>query len=341
MKRWLCLALCMVSLLWGCQSAPEASDTSMLATTVQTSIPDDRPVVGVCLPQKDGIWADRVSFWEEAFAPYGYQVQLFSAKGDVAMQILQIQKLASTAELLIIAPVDSAAISPALQEVTVPVIAYDSMITNTDKVSFLATFDYNTMGQEMARQIYSCVDTAVTLELFMAQAETEQSLRYYEGLMEGLSEHIDTGFFTISSGRVNFEDTSVAGGLPELAEQTLQRYLQLYYSPAAQEEDPTAPVQMPDVVIAGSDQIAQACLTQLDDSTILCGLGGDQTQGLSYSIEKDYAGLDAACLTAALALLEGKAPETNLESGMFNNVKDLPCWMGEHRILYLTEETAD
>ena len=115
MKRWLCLALCMVSLLWGCQSAPEASDTSMLATTVQTSIPDDRPVVGVCLPQKDGIWADRVSFWEEAFEPYGYQVQFSFAEGDVIQQIQQVQTLASVAKLLIISPVDSAAItSPSL-----------------------------------------------------------------------------------------------------------------------------------------------------------------------------------------------------------------------------------
>ena len=341
MKRWLCLALCMVSLLWGCQSAPETTDTSSVETTIPTTIPDTRPVVGICLPQSDGIWADRMAFWKEAFEPYGYQVQLSSAKGDVGLQIQQVEKLASTAELLIIAPVDSAALSAALQAVSVPVIAYDSMITDTDKVSFLATFDYETMGQEMARQIYSCVETAATLELFMAQAETEQSLRYYKGLMEQLSEHMESGLFTIPSGRVNFEDTAVAGGLPELAEQTLQRYLELYYTPVSQEEDVTVPVEMPNILIAGSDRIAQACLTQLDGSTILCGLGGDQTQGLSYSIEKDYAGLDAACLTAALALLEGKAPETNLEGGMFNNVKDLPCWLGEHKILYLTEETAD
>lgn len=293
-------------------------------------------MVGICLPGDDGIWADRVAFWEEAFQPYGYQVQLRCANGDISLQTRQVQELASRAELLIIAPVDSAALSMVLQETSVPVIAYDSMITDTDKVSFLVTFDYTNMGRDMARQIYSHIETAKTAELFMTQAETEQSLRYYQGLMEGLTQHIDDGFLVIPSGHVNFEETAVAGGLPELAGQTLQRYLERYYTAAEADS-----VQTPDILIAGSDRIAQGCATLLADDAILCGLGGDQTQGLRYSIEKDYAGLDEACLQAALALLDGKEPESNLEGGMFNNVKDLPCWLGTYKMLYFEEETAD
>ncbi len=340
MKRWLCLALCMVSLLWGCQSAPATTEQTTAETTVQTTAPDNRPTVGICLPQKDGIWADRIAFWEAAFAPYGYQVQLRYARGEIAQQVQQVQELASAAELLVIAPVDSAALSVALQEVTVPVIAYDNMITDTDKVSYLVTFDYENMGRDMARQIYSHLETVKTVELFMTQAETEHSMRYYKGLMEVLSAYLEEDFFEVPSGRVNFEDTAVAGGLPELAAQTLQRYLEQYYTLPEMDNDPTAPLQKPDILIAGSDRIAQACATRLDGSTILCGLGGDESQGLSYSIEKDYAGLDEACLLAALALLEGKQPETNLSGGMFNNVKDLPCWLGTYKMLYLAEQSA-
>lgn len=341
MKRWLCLALCMVSLLWGCQNAPATTDQTSTENTLQTTTLDTRPVVGICLPREDGMWADRVAFWKRAFEPYGYQVLLRYANGDISQQVKQVQKLASTAELLIVAPLDSAAFSSVLQEVSIPVIAYDSMLTDTDKVSFLATFDYENMGRDMAGQVYSHMESAMTVELLMTQAETEHSLRYYKGLMDVLSGYLEEELLEVPSGRVNFEDTAVSGGLPELASQTLQRYLERYYALPVAEDDPTATTQTPDILIAGSDRIAQACADVLDGNTILCGLGGDQSQGLNYSIEKDYAGLDQACLKAALALLEGKQPESNLEGGMFNNVKDLPCWLGTYKMLYLAEQPAD
>lgn len=339
MKRWLCLLLCLSGLFCGCQSAPEVPDATTTAETVET-YPEGATVVGVCFPQSDGIWADRFSFWEEALKGLGYIPVLQDAQSDVTLQIQQVKDLMRKVDLLVIAPVDSAMLCQTLESAQIPIIAYDNMLTDTDKVSFLVTFDYFQMGQAMGRELYSLANPQNTMELFMAQAEQESSLRYYQGLMDVLTPHIEDGNFTIPSGHLSFEDTIVPGGLPELAGQTMQRYLALHYTPPKTDEETTAPVEMPDFVIAGSDEIAQSCLAQLQDDCIVCGLGGTQTDSLSYSIRKDYAGLDDACLLAVQALLAGNAPETNFDGGMFNNAVNLPAWLGTYNFLYLAEETA-
>lgn len=325
MKRWLCLLLCLGAVLCGCQSTPAGQETTK--TTTQ------KPIVGICLPQNEGVWAQRWTFWQTALEDLGYEAVLADAMGDILLQSQQVTELLKKAKLLVIAPLDSAILSPVLQNANIPIIAYDSMLTDTDKVSFLATFDYEQMGQEMGNLVAENLTAPKTLELFMGQAETEQSLRYYEGLMQTLSPFLDSGMLTIPSGHVTFEDTAVAGGLPELAKQTLQRYLELYYTASEEAETtPTDPVLQPDILIAGSDEIAQSCLALLPNTTI-CGQGGAETQTLTYTVLKDYASLDNACLNAAKALLAGNAPETNVPEGMFNNTIQIPTWLGTYQLI--------
>lgn len=339
MKRWLCLSLCLFLLLCGCQSAPETQDTPPSTQQTEQTYPEDATVVGVCFPQSDGIWADRFHFWESALEELGYYGVLQDAQGDVFLQIQQVEDLVDKVDLLVIAPLDSAMLSLSLESAQIPIIAYDSMLTDTDKVCYLVTFDYFQMGQAMGREVYSHLDTAKTMELFMGQAEAEQSLRYYQGLMDILSYSIDDGMLSIPSGHVAFEDTAVAGGEPALAEKTLQRYIELYYTTPTTETAPEV-VENPQIIIAGSDQIAQGCLSRLSAPAMVCGLGGTDTEGLSFSISKDYAGLDDACLLAVQALVSGQTPETNLEGGMFNNAINIPTWLGTYNFLYLEEETT-
>ncbi len=330
MKRWLCLLLCLVGLLCGCQSAP--ADQGANPNTNKS--PDAKPLVGVCLPQSSGLWADRWTFWQTALEDLGYEAVLQDAQGDILLQCQQVSALLDKVELLVIAPLDSAILSPVLETANIPIIAYDSMLTDTNKVSFLATFDYFQMGKQMGQLVTEDLRSPKTLELFMSQAETEQSLRYYQGLMEELTPHLDSGMLTIPSGHVTFEDTAVAGGLPELAEQTLQRYLELYYAPSEEETEtaPTADRTEPEIVISGSDDIAQGCLARLTAATV-CGQGATKTENLTYTVFKDYASLDDACLLAVKALLAGKTPETNVDSGMFNNSIQIPTWLGTYQVI--------
>lgn len=336
MKRWLCLSLCLMVFLWGCQSAPETADTETTSGIAATT------VVGVCFPESSGIWENRWTFWETALENLGYEAVLRDAQGDILLQSQQVTDLLSKVDILVIAPLDSAFLSLALEDANIPIIAYDSMLTDTDKVSYLVTFDYFQMGQDMGREIHSCLDTPKTLELFMSQAETEHSLRYYQGLMEQLSAHLEDGMLSVPSGHVTFEDTAVAGGLSELAGKTLQRYLELYYTPPQldAESETTAPLEEPQIIIAGSDQIAQGCLAQLSTTPMVCGLGATDTENLTLTFSRDYDALDDACLLAVQALLAGKTPETNQDGGLFNNAVNIPTWLGTYKILYLTEETT-
>lgn len=339
MKRWLCLSLCLAVLLCGCQRKPETQDTPPSTQQTEQTYPEDATVVGVCFPQSDGIWADRFAFWESALETLGYCGVLQDAQGDISLQIQQVEGLVDKVDLLVIAPLDSALLSLSLDTAQIPIIAYDSMLTDTHKVCYLVSFDYFQMGQDMGREIYSCLDSAKTIELFMGQTETEQSLRYYQGLLDILSPSIEEGMLGVPSGHVTFEDTAVAGGEQALAEKTLQRYIELYYTTPATETAPEV-VENPQIIVAGSDRIAQGCLSRLTAPAMVCGLGGTDTEGLSVSISQDYAGLDDACLLAVQALLSGQTPETNLQGGMFNNAINIPTWLGTYDFLYFTDETV-
>ena len=88
----------------------------------------------------------------------GYDAALYFAKEDADTQISQIRELLQDENLkaLVISPVDPYSLSDVLQEASdqsIPVIDYDDLIMDTDKIKYYVTFNTRAIGNEIGKNI--------------------------------------------------------------------------------------------------------------------------------------------------------------------------------------------
>lgn len=289
----------------------------------------EEPIVGLIGVSLSGNTGSALSGqMTQALQDKGFTVNLLCAGGSVATQKAQLQALLnSNVSCLIIQPVDSLALLPALaaaKERSVPVIACDGMLMDTDWVWGAVTFDYYTLGKLMARKVIDAKNLddedakRCKIELFMGAPESHNSLLLYQGAMEVLTPYLRAGKLTVPSGRTYFEDTYTGG---TAADANASCALRLNSS-------------KPDIVFAGSDEIALGCqkalLTKgykLENWPLLIGQGGSNANLVKEGYQlATYAKapivLAESCAEAALLALSGQTlPDTSTQN---NHVFDVP-----------------
>ena len=160
-------------------------------------------LVGVAMPTKDlQRWNQDGSNMKEQLEAAGYEVELQYAGNDVATQNSQIETTISNGcKLLVIASIDGEALGTVLQQAkdaSVPVIAYDRLIMNSDAVSYYATFDNYMVGTKQGEYIVEALDLEnaegpFNMEIFTGDPGDNNAKFFYGGAMDVLQPYIDAG----------------------------------------------------------------------------------------------------------------------------------------------------
>lgn len=116
--------------------------------------------VGVFLPSSadDPRWSADGETLQNTLEDDGYDAEIFWADEDSDTQVSQIQSILDDEELsaLVIAPADAYSLNDVLEQVyekSIPVISYDQLIMDTDKVSYYVTFNTRKAGKMVGDSI--------------------------------------------------------------------------------------------------------------------------------------------------------------------------------------------
>ena len=275
--RFFALLAALLLLLGGCRTAPEEVPN---ATTTATEPTEPHiPTIGICLPGRGREWSPQATAIAAALEARGYQVQIEYGASDVLLQHSQVQTLLyRPVDCLVLGAYDPLTLSQLVSESTVPVLAYDRMLRYTTGVAGCVAADYFDAGQKLTQYALEQYDlenrtTPVTFELFMGQPQDPNALRFYEGVMSVLEPLLEIGAVQCLSGRLLFEDVCLIKGDLEDARDLCFDYLGLEYEHT-----------FPDILIAGSDAIAEGCTQALDGMAfspedrwpVVIGLGGTE-----------------------------------------------------------------
>ena len=312
-----------------------SADSSPEQTAGETVTASQREtkLVGVCLPSQSDAWKDAGYLLKDALESAGYRVELSFADGTAQGQSALLKTLLDKGvNCLIAAPADSAAMTEAeaaAQEKGVPLLAYGSLLMDTDAVSGYICYDYHQMGADIAKHVLSQLeadDESVTLELFMGSAINYNALLFHTGLLRVLQPYIDSGKLVVASGRLAFEDCCIPNWSEDAAKQACLTRLENSYDAGA-----------PDICICASDTIAAGVISALETKgvqpenwPVITGNGATET-GVSnlasgkqaLTVRLDAANPAEVCVAMVDRALFGAVPDFPLGE-IFNNVINVP-----------------
>ena len=334
------LTLLVVLGLAGCQEAPveEQKPTPVVEQKQDTPLPTpepEAPLVGICLPGDQ--WMQVGQLIERDLRVLGYNTKLVYADHDASLQSRQIKELVEeNPACLVVMPEDSVALLDALKaakKANIPVVALDRMLMETDAVSGVVTFDYETFGYQMGTYLVENkqLDTALeenrsyTIEFFMGSTEDHSAFLLHKGLMQRLQPYLDAGVLVCKSGRTSFADTYVLHADQALAKRKCLELLQ------------SAP--QPDIICAASDVLAAGCAEAIremgyegDPMILLTGQGGDieAVQRIvdgkqTMTIYKDWEDLASQCVAVVDALAKEEMPQWNDTESFDNHTIIVPA----------------
>lgn len=342
MKRMIALLLLLAVLLTACgKGADPARNTDPTEETVAALGGPD--VVGVSLPNDaDPRWQALATALENALSQAGLSAAMEYAADDVLQQAAQVEAMVRRqVGCLVIAAIDPLTLNDALQQAKqagIPVIAYDRMLMLTDAVTAYVGFDSAQTGVAVADRIVRTrqLETAreegrsYTVELFMGAGEDPNTQFLYEGIWSLLLPYVESGVLVCRSGRTTLEDVCVRDGT--LAKKRMDMYLTEHY-----------PEDVPDILIAASDEIAGALWDALEASgrlsaenlPLITGLGATE-EGVERILAgqqcvtaySDYPELTKHCVTAVQTVLSGE-PLTQLPAACDNGLKLVPAFFAD------------
>lgn len=167
--------------------------------------------VGVSMPTRAlERWIRDGSQVRDGLVAAGCTVDLQYADARTDVQINQIQnQVAGGVNVVVVAPVDGAALAPALADAKaggVTVIAYDRVVTGTNDVDYLATFDNYQVGRLQAQFIEKKLGLdrgkgPFNLEPFAGSPDTENARYFFAGGWDLLRRYVDDGRLRVPSGK--------------------------------------------------------------------------------------------------------------------------------------------
>ena len=270
----------------------------------------------------------------------GYDAALYFAGEDADTQISQIRELLQDENLkaLVISPVDPYSLKEVLEEVSdasVPMIDYDDLIMDTDKIKYYVTFNSRSIGNEIGKSIIKKEELdkvrdakeSRTIEFLMGSPDDDFSLFLFNGIMEELQEYIDDGTLECRSGRLIYDENSIMRKNTDTAVKQLQSLIDEFY----------ASEKTPDIICTASDDFALAMLELLEEEGInpedenwpfITGVNADAeavkciAQGkIGFTVMMDRRDLAEACVTLVDTYLKGDDVEVSNYSQYDNGVK--------------------
>ncbi len=227
---------------------------------------EEGSLIGVALPQKTSQnWEDAQVQFPEKLEAAGFESQVQFANGGVAEQQSQISALITRgAKVLIVGPIDSGQLGSQLAQAKaagIPVISYDRMITNTEDVDYLVTFEPNKVGQEQGNSLLQGLEAKAghpapyNIELFAGSPDDNNAKIFFEAAMTVLQPKIDDGTLVVPSGQTTFQQVATQGWDPKTAQNRMDSILTANYSGAAL-----------DGVLSPNDTIARSLITSIGNA---------------------------------------------------------------------------
>lgn len=174
--------------------------------------------VGISLPDETPRWTRDGEHMRHLLQTAGYDVELLYAGNDPAAQSAQITSLLkSRSAALIVAPVEGAALAPALapaRQRKVPVISLEDLIMDSTAITALVTFDIRETGRLQGAFIRDALrlDSAerpVLIELFSGPESNAASILHFDGAMDVLAPYFNTGKLRIKSKQITMDKCGV------------------------------------------------------------------------------------------------------------------------------------
>lgn len=307
----------------------------------QEKAADGKKRIAVSMPTKDlQRWVQDGTNMKEQLEKQGYLVDIQYANNDIATQVSQIENMiAVNPDVLVIASIDGSALGTALQGakgLTIPVIAYDRLIMQSDAVSYYATFDNELVGVLQGQYIEEKLDLKnadgpFNIELFTGSSDDNNCNYFFGGAMKILQPYIDSGKLVVKSGSTTLAECATPNWSTEEAQKRMENILAAYY------QDGTKL----DAVLSSNDSVANGITNALSgsykgDFPILTGqdcdipsvkniLAGKQ----SMSIFKDTRQLAAKVVEMVSAILEGKEVPVNDTESYDNGKGVVPTYLCE------------
>lgn len=285
----------------------------------------DKVKIGISMPTRTlERWNYDGANLQAGLKDAGYDAFLHFAENNAATQAQQINEMtAAGCEVLIVAPIESAAIRESLskaKEAGVTIISYDRLIMDSDAVSYYITFRNEDVGTIQG----TCIEQALNLkeqegpfylELFTGPESDNNVIGFFNGAMDVLTPHIESGKLVIASGESTLEEAATADWSFSVAEERMNRILSTHYTD-----------KQVDAVLASNDDCAKGVSNALlangyaDTHTypVLTGqdcnidavkriIAGTQT----VSVFKDTRKLAAQVVATVDELIAGKTVTTN------------------------------
>ena len=338
------LAATMVFSVAACGSK-KSNEKKATSGTVETGeqAESNGMTIGICMPtQSSERWINDGNNMEKLLKSKGYEVKKQFAEDDPAEQVKQIENMiAQQVDALVIAAVDGnslAAVCDQAKQNDIPVIAYDRLITDTDAISYYATFDNKGVGTKIGEYIKDKKELdkakeageSYTIEFFNGSPDDNNAKMLQEGIMEVLQPYLDAGTLVCKTGRTSFEDTCILRWSQETAQQWCENYLSSQYAD-----------EKLDIACSAFDGFSygiKAALTGAgyteEDWPLITGqdaelmavkniIAGTQTM----SIYKDTRLLAEKAVTMVDAVLKGEEPEINDTEQYDNGKMVVPTYM--------------
>lgn len=272
----------------------------------------------------------------------GFVVDLQYANLEVQAQINQLENMITTGcEALIIAPVDSGALSSVLaqaKEAGVLVVNYDLMILNTPDIDYFVGFDNRLVGVIQADYIIQKLGLdkgkgPFNIELFAGSLDEKPCYYYYDGSMAQFKPYFDNGMLKVKSGQTEIEKITIPGWAVEKTVARMDNLITAFYSDGA----PLHAVLIP------TDSIAVPACTALvnvgygtADKPFPIVTGNDATIGavqsvlsgeMSMTVFKDTRLLAQKAVDVVDAVANGRALVPDDTTFFENGVKVLPAFL--------------
>jgi len=333
-------------------AAPTAAPAAGEAATTAPAAPAANVLaVGIILPTRDETrWTQDEARFKEALDAAGYQVEILFSEKDSAKEKANVESLLTKGiKVLIITPVDgtaAASSAAAARAAGVKVISYDRLIRETDAVDYYVTFDSLAVGAQQAQYLVdNATGTGNPLYLYAGAASDNNAFIFFQGAWNVLQPKIADGTFVI-------KNSSEAIALQAKVDLTRDEQAKIIsqvttdWAPATAKtlaESNLTVAQAADkgdvFILAPNDDTARAIgdtfATDKDVTSFLITGQDAAPASVQYIIDgkqsmtvfKDVRTLVADAITAAVALLEDKAPAA--EGSYENGVIDVPAIQSE------------
>lgn len=317
-----------------------ADDTADDSADAADDAAGDGKLIGVAMPTKDlQRWNQDGNNMKNELEAAGYEVDLQFASNDIATQVSQIENMINNGcQALVIASIDGDSLGTVLaqaKEKSIPVIAYDRLIMNSDAVSYYATFDNYLVGKTQGDYIVSALDLdnqagPFNMEIVTGDPGDNNVNFFYGGAMDVLQPYIDEGKLVVQSGQVAKEDVATANWATETAQSRFENILSSYYT----DKDL-------DVVLASNDSTALGVANALASNytgkyPILTGQDCDIASvkniidgKQSMSIFKDTRALAAQVVVMVKSIMNGEEAPVNDTETYDNGTGVIPSYLCE------------